>query len=436
MNLYTFKARSLNEALRLVREELGPDASVLHTRRVGSPLARWLGGAAIEVTASVEVEAPSRLPPVATSRARRQTAPPREHVPAAELDDFRHRFRHNLLAADSAEASLIEQLAAPPIFPPEVRLAGGPRIIERLRQAGVSDCTARKWLDRLAAEYSRKPADDTETSWRDLQRLIANALPVRGPIELTAEGPTIVALVGPTGVGKTTSIAKLAAHFRIDEGKRVALITADTYRIAAALQLRTYAEILDVPMEVVTGGSDMAGAVERLQHHDLLLIDTAGVSPRDGLRISELQGILAAAKPDETMLVLSCLTDAAGMQMAADALADLRPSSLVLTKLDEAAKHGPMIDYLSASKLPVSYVTSGQNVPAEIEAATAERLVELVLDGNSWLNSRFPSSAWEPPWEALLPHPAPPVALEAELPDARAQAELGHEVFGRSTVQS
>jgi flagellar biosynthesis protein FlhF len=429
MNLYTFKARSLNEALRLVRDELGPDASVLHTREVGSPLARLIGGATLEVTASVELEAPSRLLSVAAAPLLERLSPRRlDRVPAAELDDFRRRFRRNLSAAEAAEASLIETLAAPPSRPPERKLPGSRHITERLRRAGVSDSMVRQWLDRLTAEHSQAQQEhwgDAQAIWRDLRRLIATELRVRGPIELTTGRPMIVALVGPTGVGKTTTVAKLAAHFRLQEQKSVALITADTFRIAAALQLRTYAEILDVPMEVVTGGGDMARAVDSLRHHDLILIDTAGVSPRDAHRLAELEAILADAKPDETLLVLSCLTNTAGMQAAADALADLRPTGLIFTRLDEAAKVGPMIDYLSASKLPVSYLTTGQDVPEQIEPATAERLVELVLDGNS----RVPGATWEPPLEAaLVPHP---VALEAVLPTARAQAELGHEVCGR-----
>jgi flagellar biosynthesis protein FlhF len=380
MNLYTFKARSLHEALRLVREELGPDASVLHTREVGSRLARLIGGTTIEVTASVEVEAPSRLPGVAAPPiAQRSPAIRREHVPAAELDDFRHRFRRNLSASEPAEPSLIETLAAPPGQPPEKRLPDNRELAEGLRGAGVGDSTVRQWLDRLAAESPSEPSNDTDAIWRRLQQLIAADLPVRGPIELTAGRPTIIAFVGPTGVGKTTTAAKLAAHFRLHEHKKVALITADTFRIAAALQLRTYAEILDVPMEVVTGGDDLADAVERLKHHDLILIDTAGTSPRDARRLAELQALLAAAAPDETLLVLSCLTDMVHMQMTADALAGLQPSGLILTKLDEAARLGPAVDYLAASGLNVSYLTTGQDVPADIEPATAERLVELLL---------------------------------------------------------
>jgi flagellar biosynthesis protein FlhF len=254
---------------------------------------------------------------------------------------------------------------------------------ERLRRAGIGDDTVRQWLDRLAADFSQDQANDDHAIWHSLRRLIAAELPVRGPLVLTAGRATIVAFVGPTGVGKTTTVAKLAAHFRLHEHKSVALITADTFRIAAALQLRTYAEILDVPMEVVTGGGDMADAVERLKHHDLILIDTAGTSPRDARRVAELRSLLAAAEPAETLLVLSCLTDMANMQMTADALAGLQPSGLILTKLDEAAKLGPAIDYLAASKLQVSYLTTGQDVPADFEPATAERLMELVLAHNA-----------------------------------------------------
>ena len=124
-------------------------------------------------------------------------------------------------------------------------------------------------------------------------------------IELRPGNRKVVALVGPTGVGKTTTIAKIAANFRLRDKKTVGLITADTYRIAAVEQLRTYAEIIDLPLEVVTTPREMRRAVLQMEHLDLVLIDTAGRSPHDELRLHELRALLREANPDETHLVLS-----------------------------------------------------------------------------------------------------------------------------------
>ena len=128
---------------------------------------------------------------------------------------------------------------------------------------------------------------------------------VTGPIQVSAGEGRVVALVGPTGVGKTTTIAKLAANFRLRENRKVGLITVDTYRIAAVEQLRTYADIIDLPMEVVRTPREMREAVARMRSLDLVLMDTAGRSPRDEVNIQELKSILAEAKPAEVHLVLS-----------------------------------------------------------------------------------------------------------------------------------
>jgi flagellar biosynthesis GTPase FlhF len=163
MQLHTYRTRSLAEALRRISDELGPDASVLHTREVGSPLLRWLGGCLIEVTASAELAAPSRLPEVV-------------RIPPAELDDFRRKIRQDLLIADKKEASLVEQLASARPISPGSRLPGAASIAQRLRLAGVSDETARRWLDRVEAELVCDPDCHTDRLLDRLRQIIAAEL--------------------------------------------------------------------------------------------------------------------------------------------------------------------------------------------------------------------------------------------------------------------
>jgi flagellar biosynthesis protein FlhF len=165
MQLHTFKARSLAEALRLVRHELGPDASVLHTREVGSPLLRMLGGRMIEVTASAELAAPRRLPEPAECR-----------IPPAEQEDYRRKIRQDLLIAEKTEASLVEQLAAGRRTSPHSRFPGAASIAQRLRLAGVSDETACRWLERLEAELVCDPDCHTERLLDRLRQIIAAEL--------------------------------------------------------------------------------------------------------------------------------------------------------------------------------------------------------------------------------------------------------------------
>jgi flagellar biosynthesis protein FlhF len=381
MPLHTFHARSLPEALRLVRQELGPDASVLHTRTVGSLLSRWWGGPTVEVTASAELQAPARLlPPAGTpdadgpANAGYGVYEERVRVPAAELDDFRHKIQADLRRAARIEPSLVEQLAAGPAQrPPRF-----PHLARRLAQCGVSARASQRWLERLEAELTCDPEQHADAALDRLIHIVAAELPVRVPALVEGEA-RVVALVGPSGVGKTTTLAKLAARARLDAGRSVALVTVDTYRIAAVDQLRTYAEILDLPMEVVATPGEMAAAIHRLGQHDLILIDTAGRSPFDPLRLGELRALLAAAQPHEVLLVASSVADAQSQGAALEAFTACGASGLILTKLDEAACPGALADWLVACRLPLAYVTRGQQVPDDLEAASALRLAEWLL---------------------------------------------------------
>jgi len=171
MQLYTFKARSLAEALRLVRDELGPDASVLHTREVGSPLVRLLGGRTIEVTASAELSAPSRLPHSESTKNQR--------LPGAELHNFRRQFRDDLLAANETEPSLVEQLAAHRSSTTPASFPGAGAMADHLRTAGVADATVDRWLQRLEAELACDPECHAERMLQRLRRIIASELSER-----------------------------------------------------------------------------------------------------------------------------------------------------------------------------------------------------------------------------------------------------------------
>jgi flagellar biosynthesis protein FlhF len=157
------------------------------------------------------------------------------------------------------------------------------------------------------------------------------------------------------------------------------LITVDTYRIAAVDQLRTYADIIDLPMEVVSTPREMRGAVAKMEDLDLILMDTAGRSPRDEVRIQELKSMLGEAKADEVHLVLSSVTGAQSMKKTAERFAEVGVTSLLLTKLDEATGLGNLLPVLRDCNLPVSYVTNGQNVPDDIAPADRRRLARTIL---------------------------------------------------------
>jgi flagellar biosynthesis protein FlhF len=197
--------------------------------------------------------------------------------------------------------------------------------------------------------------------------------------------PFTLALIGPTGVGKTTTIAKLAATVKLRQGKSVGLITADTYRIAAVDQLRTYAEIIDVPLHVACTPAEMKRAVAALSDRDVILIDTAGRSQKDAGRLAELRRFLNAAQPHEVHLVLSGTAGERTLLEEAGAFSPLGVHKIVLTKLDEAVSFGMLISALRQIGMALSFVTTGQEVPDDIEPGRGitDRLAALALGEKS-----------------------------------------------------
>lgn len=390
MQLKTYRAKSMQEALALVRADLGPDAAVLHTRELSGGLLRWLiGTRQFEVTASAHVNVPSRLPqpqiataePTPTFEVEEWSQPAEvELPPPAHQHDFRAQFRDDIKGELSNLQSLVEALCRQTAARPQHEMHEGLfRMFTDLIDAEVSEELARELIDRVRQGASGSDLDDEVLLKARIARMIEEEIHVSGPILVTPGQRRLVALIGPTGVGKTTTIAKLAANYHLRERRRVGLITVDTYRIAAVEQLRTYADIIDLPMEVVSTPKEMRAAIDRLGGLDLILLDTAGRSPRDEVRIQELKSMLAEAQADEVHLVLSSVTGIASMKKSAERFAQVGVSSLILTKLDEATGLGNLLPLLRSCQLPLSYVTNGQNVPDDIEAADRRKLARIVL---------------------------------------------------------
>jgi len=236
----------------------------------------------------------------------------------------------------------------------------------------------------LAHELVRKIDPQTvEDVPQALRDEVAKMLPTddsAGALVAPPEGgPRVIALVGPTGVGKTTTVAKLAATFKLKQNKRVGLITADTYRIAAVDQLRTYAGIIGLPLEVVANPEELREAMVRLADCDVIILDTAGRSQRDAGRLDELAQLVAAAKPHETHLVLSSTASQRVLLEIIERFSQIKTDRILFTKLDEAVTCGVLLNVVRQVKKPLSYITTGQEVPHQIEAGCSKRLAEMVL---------------------------------------------------------
>jgi flagellar biosynthesis protein FlhF len=209
-------------------------------------------------------------------------------------------------------------------------------------------------------------------------------LPVADPIDVGATAaPAVVAFVGATGVGKTTTVAKLAADARLKRNRSVGLITTDTHRIAAHEQLRTYAEIIDVPLRVASTPDEMAAALAALRDADLVLIDTAGVSPKNTEIQGELRSLLSAAGACEVHLVLPATGSADALSLTIDRFGPLGVNRLLFTKLDEAVGFGVILNCLQRTEAKLSYITDGQRVPEDIHRGGSARIAELIVGSPS-----------------------------------------------------
>lgn len=225
-----------------------------------------------------------------------------------------------------------------------------------------------------------RATDDVQQTLREEIAKLLPTDPDAGELKPTDDGrPRTIALVGPTGVGKTTTVAKLAATFKLKQNKKVGLITADTYRIAAVEQLRTYAGIIGLPLEVVSGPEELTAALDRMADMDVILIDTAGRSQRNADRLDELAKLVETAQPHETHLVLSSTVSQRVLLEIVERFDQIKTDRLIFTKLDEAVTCGVLLNVAQKVNKPLSYITTGQEVPHQIEPCCSGRLAEMVL---------------------------------------------------------
>lgn len=375
MNIRSFRAKSMHEALELVRKELGPDAALLHTREVPQRgLKGLLGGKEIELAASSDSNLKSRFEIIEPDQEQES-----EPVSPEPIDEIAAPLEEVLRKDDTGidlEALSFSQsfFSSGPGWPPSLL-----RIRERLVEAEVPGFLADSVCEKVLSMHADPSQQDEAVLLNAIRTELATSIHVGRDIDDTRVYPRVVAAIGPTGVGKTTTIAKLAARAKFDHKRRVGLVTVDTYRIAAVDQLQTYAEIMDLPMKIVSTPMEVRSAINELSDCEQIFIDTAGRSPRDEVQVQQLRSLIKAASPDETYLVLSAPSSSKSLAEAVAKFTTVAPSSWVLTKIDEVGSLGNTLSFLQDPQLPLAYVTNGQDVPQAIAAAEAEDLVARIL---------------------------------------------------------
>lgn len=427
------------EALRMVKAELGPDAMILSTKKEST--GGFLGffskqvyrvTAAIDPARKAEPPQPAavipRDPPVRERTAkeelessmlaplarelkelrekvdalsRRDSEPRKEaaatdgvqtidltegslnlkKIPRSDLEEIKKLLLATLTKSQEDGAKPVEWQSAGET--PAQQNPSGKQLLpedsplaKELTKSGISTELIRTIIDTL----NTLPAQDSNQSIRArLGDVFARLIKFAGAPKLKNNSPRIIALVGPTGVGKTTTTAKLAAMYALNRGNKVALITMDIFRVGAVEQLKTYSRIMAIPLEVASSPKELEKAVEKHSACDLIFIDTAGRSHKDKEKLDEMKSFLEHDIPIEVYLCLSATTKDRELEEILRRFSIFQISKVVFTKIDESESFGNMVNLLMKDNLAVAYFTTGQRVPEDIEVATSEKLAEMIL---------------------------------------------------------
>lgn len=422
MVIKKYLVKNINEAMNKIRFELGKDAIIISQRKVRKPgLVGLFSGKLIEVTAAIENSAKDEkkdeTPRKAVSieedefkksiesikrlmesefeapKANKETPnlnsmieehnanveKERQNSSAASITNTKaHDIKEDSISAEYVHKE-VEELKnlIKKVLPQE-----SGQIISENESTTDLDSLKKKLKDidideefyddimSMASDYKKEDLDDSEILRDIFERdiLVTNN-------ELKGK----VVLVGPTGVGKTTTIAKLAGRLALIEKKKIGLITIDTYRIGAIEQLKTYAEIMNIPFKVVITIKEMEEAIKSMDDCDVILIDTTGRSSKNTMQISELRAFIQKAEPDYVNMVISATTKNKDIKTILKGYSELEYGSVIITKLDETTVYGSIYNISRNANKPISFITTGQNVPDDIRVSTKEELTRFIL---------------------------------------------------------
>jgi flagellar biosynthesis protein FlhF len=444
MLVKTFQSASMAEALRMVKAELGADAMILSTKKEKSGgIFGFFSKTVYRVTAAIDParKPPPPAPPVAAAAYREQPerqrtakedlensmlAPlarelrelrekvealsrrnethkealpdevaPREdspegalnlkNIPRQDLEELKKLLLTTLTKSQASTVRTVQwpnagkEPASESLTETEALPDESPLAVE-LSQSGISTKLVKTILDTLET----LPVEEgSQTIKSRLGETFGRLIKFAGTLKMRKNSPRIIALVGPTGVGKTTTTAKLAAMYALNRGNKVALVTMDIFRVGAVEQLKTYSRIMGIPLEVASTPKELEKAVEKHSDCDLIMIDTAGRSHKDKEKLTEMKNFFEDKIPMEVYLCLSATTKDRELEEILNRFSIFQISKIVFTKIDESESFGNMINLLMRDNLQIAYFTTGQRVPEDIEVATPAKLADMILRGVS-----------------------------------------------------
>ncbi len=378
MIIKKYTVNNMNEALTRIRYELGKDAIIVSQRKIKK--GGFLGlfsKKMIEVTAAIDnnkssskesmeegIEAVKRLMKNKVSEHKNKYNEETEDSKLIKAQDSPSKGNEELVKEVQEMRNMLKDMmnSSSAVNTPKSELH------MKLESSDV-DSKIISEIVKMVNEVS-----DDRTEEEKLKEIVNNMVKVSQSKE-----ENVIVLVGPTGVGKTTTIAKLAGRLSLIENKKVGLITIDTYRIGAVEQLKTYADIMNIPFNVVFTIKDMQSALESMSDCDVILVDTTGRSSKNTMQISELRAFIDKVKTENIHLVISCTTKNKDIDVIVNGYKPLNYNNIIITKLDETSTYGSILNIVESAKKPISFITTGQNVPDDIKLLTAEEITKLIL---------------------------------------------------------
>lgn len=420
MTINKYQGKTKEEAIEKAKQELGPGAVVMNVREIKPKgMLKVFKGTIYEVTAALEekevftnplsalntaakmhesinlaadgnIQVP-KTPEVqnaaaSTASAFRQEAEMKAEVSKEErrkdglekrLEDLSNMLEKQLSVEENRKEEKLESQTASP---------ESLQFVKMLYRTLLENDVNEKFVNQIMDEAEKIMHNGSSVDYilsTVYQKMILK-LGQPDTIDTTGKKPKIIFFIGPTGVGKTTTIAKIASKYKVDEGMKVAFLTADTYRIAATEQLRVYANILDAPMSIIYSAEEMNAAIERVNDYHLIFVDTAGFSHKNEAQCGDMKKMITGLDESyekEVYLVLSATTKYKDLLEIVDIYRDIADYKIIFTKLDETTTFGNIFNIKLYSGASLSYMTNGQNVPDDIEEFNTQKIVKQLLGG-------------------------------------------------------
>ena len=425
MTINKFQGKTKEEAIEKAKAEFGPNAVIMNIKEVKRKgIFGFLFPTTYEVTAAIEekepvyVAAPSGMVSNAIPRENINLAAdeeiqipqpmrtqPREEVKTETKEvivertskfasmkaqeeektlDAEKQFKERL---DNL-SELLEQKLASPIEDEMTRKSNSQELnfVRMIYNTLLKNEVNEKYINQILDEVEKfiRLGNNVDLILPNIYQKLVLKFGQPKTIDLSGKKPNIIFFIGPTGVGKTTTIAKIASKYKVEYNQKVAFVTADTYRIAATEQLRVYANILDAPMSIVYSVEDINEVIEEYEDYDLIFVDTAGFSHKNQQQKNDTKRLLEGVKPElnkEVYLVLSATTKYNDLLDIVDIYNDITSYNLIFTKLDETSAYGNLLNIKLYADANLSYVTIGQNVPDDIEVFDTQKIVKQLLGG-------------------------------------------------------